>query len=808
MDMASNKNPTDKVRAAALLEIGDKFEEDLGKHSTFSSSTIALYADKIRRDGGDPKVIGRIASALKYRREYPNGPRHGDGSSPPDLEFLVEMWQERDRQAYEDTSGTPSDKPASTGSPSSKMQRSSVQTFAALMQESYQQRQLSEARSLGEHRQRYTIVPRPYLPCVIPLDNLERINLLQLTAGDHNRGKAVILRHVGAPIYRRGRTLAAAVDDTGNGIFLELVGIDNMFKGATLSADFKFAIKEPYMTSGRDVETCIRVHHPTDIVSLGELTGSNPNKTCKEWKERGNGMFKAQKYGEAARAYEQGLKVESDEESTKNDLHRNLAQAFLSLGINDRAKSHAETSLVHDAGSHESSASSPCNDASTPQNQQTQRSNDAKAHYRAAIAAYRLRDFTSAELALQAMLKLVPEDKDGKRELLKVYKRLNEEQNAAYDFDNILSKVSTKQPEVDVANFTLRTLKRSSAGKGNGLFAARDFEIGDLVLCEKAFSSDFAVDAKQTILKTFNTSTGIFSHASASLWIKTLQEAIQNPSRASALVLLGGAYEGLGSQNIHADGSTVIDAFQVHDIVTRNCFAIPSPNPQAKTDTWGLYSVQSNADGSTSRSTGNCALFCHTALINHSCLPNVEKRFLGDLILIRAAKPIKKREEILLDYTPATFPDMEEFDMIYERTWQFNCDCKLCEAGRQEDQSVRKRRLELSNEANELGCDLSAKLPMSYKFTAKISRLEKLIDELNATYESKFYRGLPRKSITYALVSLATVYSFQKNHVRLKMAIKEGFGSLGWESPLEAGGKLVPLPAHTAFLDLNIPHLL
>ena len=536
---------------------------------------------------------------------------------------------------------------------------------------------------------------------------------------------------------------------------------------------------------------------------------SKTSRTSKEWKDCGNELYKARSFVNAVAAYEQGLNGVSDH-AIKCDLHRNLAQAYLTLGFYDLAKAHASAALDHGAESYASSQPAHQADDLSLANISitTPSASDAKAHYRAAVAAYRLRDFTTAKLELQSVLKLAPQDSDGKRELLRVYRRLQEQQQGAYDFDDILNASTAKQPKVDVASFTRRTVAQPSFGKGNGLFAVEDIDIGDLVLCEKAFSADFQLDPKREIMRTYDSHTEIFSAASATLWLETLHEVVRNPSQAAGVMSLGGSYEGLGDEEIIADGGRAIDAFQLHDIITRNSFCIPNPpGPGVGSENWGVYRLQSTVPEQQSLPQ-NAAIFCQAALINHSCMPNVEKRFIGDLILIRAARPIKKGEEILLNYAPESYKDIRERERSFRRTWQFSCDCGLCAAEAHEDHGVLDRRHKIIEEANELGLEISGKLPMPIGSKGKLRRLEQTISELRSTYDTKLYDGLPRKGMAYALTSLALIQGTLGDYWKFVATIKEAFGSMGWESPLEAGGKLVPKPDCTTFLDLNMPQLL
>lgn len=301
-----------------------------------------------------------------------------------------------------------------------------------------------------------------------------------------------------------------------------------------------------------------------------------------------------------------------------------------------------------------------------------------------------------------------------------------------------------------------------------------------------------------------NTDREIYNAIPAALWISTTQKVVKNPSLASQLLRLGSDYEGIGQQDVRVDGDhRVVDAFQVHDIVARNSFGIPTPTPQsAKADQWGVYTSQS--DGSSNLNPQNSAIFCHAALINHSCLSNVEKRFMGDLIIVRAYRSIGEGEEILLDYAPGLFNDARSRSNAFARTWQFSCDCQLCVAESQQPDETLDLRIALTAEAHALSEELSRNMPTSVSRDADIGRLVALAKQLEASYAAD---ELP-KCLAYVYTTLALLHGGRKDFSSHMQAITQGFESLGWVCPLETGGMLHPMPGFKTVLDLNIPQLL
>lgn len=750
---------------------------------TFPAGTVTDYAERVKLNKPqDAKFIQLIRQAVLYRSKHGGDDAHAGVLTPPDLSSVLEIWQETDR----------ADRLSLTEQQLVKVPCLDQQTVLQTLER--------HARSPRSFSQRYMAFPIPHLPCTSALRDLESVDLDQLVLNSHNRGKSIALKKIGEIVKHETRTLLGVIDSGGNVMFLELSCTDLGLEEAAFHEEAAFAIKEPFVAGGRHVAWSICVDHPTDLVKMH--TTDAVEKSAAEWKAIGNSLYKERRSADAADAYENGLQDTAASDTLLRDLHRNLAQVYLSLEFWDRAKLHADRALDVKCCTTGSSGKPALNDNASTAGENESNTSEVKALYRASCASYALQDFEVARVNLQALLNLPPQHTDARRQLLRVYKRLNEQKNDAYDFDEMLSQVRTR-PLVDAACFTKKTTVSQSAEKGNGLFAANDFSIGDLVLCEKALAADFSPDTEP--MRTYDTSCEAFGAISAALWRKAAHNVIKNPSLASRLLRLRGNYEGLGEQHLQLDGNSVIDVFQVHNIVARNSFGIPTPGPQsAKADQWGLYTTQSGAMSGTNTTPRNSAIFSHAAFINHSCLPNVEKRFIGDVIIIRATRPIAKGKEILLNYAPGEFNDARSRRAGFKRTWQFECDCQLCEAESLLSDEVLDCRVTLIKDVNELTERLSRAMPASVQWKAEISRLERLAEQLKATYsESEMI-----KFLAYTYTALALLHGAGQQFLKHVKLTSAAFESMGWCSPLDTGGRLQPKPQSTTSLDLNIPQLL
>ncbi|KAL2194430.1 hypothetical protein P885DRAFT_42685 [Corynascus similis CBS 632.67] len=198
-----------------------------------------------------------------------------------------------------------------------------------------------------------------------------------------------------------------------------------------------------------------------------------------------------------------------------------------------------------------------------------------------------------------------------------------------------------------------------------------------------------------------------------------VERAGKNPSLIADVMGLYGDWDGGEGKGIEStEDGPVVDVFRVHDIVARNAFGAGSKDGQ---------------EGGAS-----AGLWIRAAYLNHSCVPNAEREFVGDLMVIRAIKNIAAGEEIVHSYDESGVYEARQQALM--TTWGFECTCALCAAEKGDDAAVREKRAKLVKEGDEFlksaGSSTNKRLAI-----VKAKRLLAAIDE---TYDEKKYRGLPR----------------------------------------------------------------
>ena len=563
----------------------------------------------------------------------------------------------------------------------------------------------------------------PYPPCVLPLSQLEEITITQLQPDTHHRGKFVWLTKFSELVCFRPTNMAVVVNDKEfDSKFMEIMLADQRLRAHGLfPPGTVMALKEPFVTKGEFGEDVLRVDHLSDLVTLyltdervpkrfSQLSDYDHNVTALQWKERGNEALKSNDYAGAVNAYSLALtKASESEQKLRNDLHRNRAQAQLMLGRYRDAQKDAERSIcgVSDL--------------------------DVKAKFRKAMSYYERAQYQEARELLEGPDLL--SDRDSQALLQRTKARQLEEENGEFEFDKILSRLKKPRPRVDAGSYQAKVeMREEGALAGRGLFASTDIAAGEVVLCAKPLCSLFFSEPSARFAYKHDLRTGNEGIDNFGLWRKLVNMLEHDPDLLQQVSQLQAKYEGLGSKCLEVDGKLVIDVFQIHDILFENKMRIPDAGKISSTSEFGIGVVKEE-DWEISG-----ALWGLGSYVNHSCLANAHKVFIGDMMLLRAVRPLKTGEEITLSY----ISPLEEKRKDYLRgVWGIDCQCPLCVAERSDNGKTTQTRQKASVEfvGRNLIPDVTKANPPSNK---TMQRSKTLLQEADATYDQKAYEGVPR----------------------------------------------------------------
>ena len=581
-------------------------------------------------------------------------------------------------------------------------------------------------------------VSYPYPPCTVSLQDLQPMELSNLRMDTHHRGRVLTVCRV-APVVKLVACSWTVVQEESSGETERLEVLLHKSKQGQdiLESGSIFKVKEPYFTLSDQGDPTLRIDHPSDLVvctdsfrtesphssteevgdSEGAISAPAPTalaaKTAREWKEEGNAALKQQVLLLAHANYTQGLQLLSMDGAAKEDLaydlFRNRAHVNLVLNRLDEAKADALAAL-------------------TGLEDQKHKDLDSKAYFRAGYAAHSLGEFQEAKRFFEEQQRLTPGNKDATARLRKTELRLQEQATGVYDFKKIKAGLSMARPRVDAASFTRNAKVGESPGRGRGLFATRDMDSGELILCEKPFCVVWGHEDEALTAMTYDGRDDRIRVFPAGLCKVIVQKLRDSPSQFGKVMDLYGDHRGTGKQLIMRDFGPVIDTFQVHDIVARNAFGPGS-----------VYSGR--RDGGEDVSNASAGLWIMASYTNHLCIPNAKKESVGDLMVLRATRPIGIGEEITHSYDESSDYDARTAALM--NTWGFTCTCALCIAEKADSPAVRKRRQELEREANAL-VERDAAVRANRLSILKARRLARSI---NDTYDDERFNGLPRMAL-------------------------------------------------------------
>ncbi|KAJ4141746.1 hypothetical protein NW768_000963 [Fusarium equiseti] len=588
-----------------------------------------------------------------------------------------------------------------------------------------------------------TTVEAPYPPCTIPEKDLKPISIAEMRLETHHWGSKVLL-HIMSPIDRHEAIMAIVEDQAGTAVLLKLFHqpSEKEISGNWAAVDYRVCIvKNPFFQRVMDTISpnftqipepyySLRVDHPGDIIPLRhgderipeawKVDPCREDKSSAAHRDEGNKAFRKKNWAGAYHSYSEALDV-ADTPEDKQLALRNRSLANLKL---DRpAEALLDATQAHDP------------EAPTE-----------KAMFRYATALYKLNRFEDCEAMLIDLLDKFPDSKTAETTLLSVKTRLTEQRTGKYNFKKMYeaAKATKGAPLIDCATYSKPVEVRDSPGRGRGLFITKAVKAGDLLLVEKAFDYSFIDETrvmdKCTHMVNFNTKR-LTSGALANLWPKVVQKLYHDPEALSAFTeLCHGKYKPVTV--CEADGRPVVDAFLVEKILSLNSFGAP----RSTRDFCGNNVWSGNPAPEVCASTREKPLFTSVgvwllaARINHSCVGNCRRSFIGDMQIIRAARDIPADTELTFPYRPTTHSESYQDVQKGLAKWGFKCDCELCKDRLKTTEAVRVQRKELNE-------DFNKQLPSDKEFDLeKATKLLRVVE--------KTYRGKAAKQIRWCLADL------------------------------------------------------
>ncbi|KAH6645483.1 hypothetical protein BKA67DRAFT_585158 [Truncatella angustata] len=579
---------------------------------------------------------------------------------------------------------------------------------------------LSQATSMGtkgNHTISTSQVPPYYYPCVLPTHRLTPLTISSMTLEHHHRGNLALI-HVLTPPDRMTAVMAVVEDEEGTAVLLQLYNQPEeprVSKEWILRVGDVCIIKEPFFKATTSGSYSLRVDHVSDIVWLKDTDDRIPLKwrkrvlcldeTSKDIRRQGNTAVHNQNWTEAEYLYTRAICIATTpEEQQLAHLNRSLTNLHL-----NRPKK-----ALYDA-------SKSCESDIEP---------NEKALFRQAKAFYSLAKFKLCMEKLIVLVRCNPRNTDTWAEIRRVKQRLLEEETGSYDFASMYKQAEATPPLIDCATYVGPVAVRNSVGRGRGLFTTRAVKSGELLFCEKAFAYSYAGDdssigrSNTTILMNLSTGT-ICVGGQAHLITQVVQKLYHDPSEAKVFIdLYHGDYTPV--KTFEADGSPVVDTFFVAKIIQLNCFGAPrSSYNSIVTDQ--NYTDTKESEKPTSHTT--CGIWSLASRINHSCISNCRRSFIGDMQIVRACHDMEAETELYFAYRPALPHQTYEETQKGLSGWGFNCSCALCLDKKSTSRNTIQQRKTLIS-------GLKAILRPEASIT-QLTRARKTLESLEKTYTAR-----------------------------------------------------------------------
>eukprot|EP01053_Blabericola_migrator_P000933 Blabericola_migrator_1__932@NODE_1231_length_5037_cov_88_565795_g834_i0_p2_GENE_NODE_1231_length_5037_cov_88_565795_g834_i0NODE_1231_length_5037_cov_88_565795_g834_i0_p2_ORF_typecomplete_len634_score52_22SET/PF00856_28/0_0011TPR_MalT/PF17874_1/0_028TPR_MalT/PF17874_1/10Capsid_VP7/PF17071_5/2_6e03Capsid_VP7/PF17071_5/0_0096Fis1_TPR_C/PF14853_6/7_2e02Fis1_TPR_C/PF14853_6/0_35TPR_8/PF13181_6/82TPR_8/PF13181_6/2_8TPR_8/PF13181_6/3_9e03TPR_12/PF13424_6/2TPR_12/PF13424_6/50ANAPC5/PF12862_7/1_2e02ANAPC len=300
-------------------------------------------------------------------------------------------------------------------------------------------------------------------PCLRPLDELQLINIDRLTVGKTHSKHVLVVRVLLQPYKRETDLIFPSVEDIQGGRAILVVPylappscypMSALWKsGNVLAIKAPLCVTQPCPLSEKQGISVISVYSPSNVHNLP------PREPLVPWQWRGR-----------SRAWERNV----------NHLSTwfSLACYHLQHGRYHSALLEAKDALQK----LEFALAEDKSDASL-------RAHAIKFYRLAAHAACKFQDYRLAKQYIQEALKLSQDDSELQQMCGSIISRQAEKTLGSYDWLTIARlALGGHDLKIDRASYTSNVRLHRNKAEESGLFATRDLDPGDLIMCEKAFA--------------------------------------------------------------------------------------------------------------------------------------------------------------------------------------------------------------------------------------------------------------------------------------------------------------------------------
>ncbi|EFQ24928.1 hypothetical protein CGRA01v4_06812 [Colletotrichum graminicola] len=603
----------------------------------------------------------------------------------------------------------------------------------------------------GKYYIKTSQMPPAYLPCTRPTNELQPLMISKMRLEEHHRGTYILVRTMTMP-HKINVVMAIVEDEEGTAVLLQLYNqpeepefnIEDILPQHSVCL-----IKEPFFKRSTDGKYSLRVDHVGDFCLLARDNERIPNRwrsalrfvpDSENIRSRGNAAVGQKKWGRAEKLYTEAIAA------AKTPEHKRAA--LLNRSLTNLRLQRPEKALLDAV--HARSGDTPTE----------------KGLFREAKAHYALEQFGLCAEKLQQVLALNAGNKDAEAELERTRRRIIEQATGDFGWKHMHKQAKETPPTIDCATYSSPVEIRDSPGRGRGLFTTKAVKAGELLLCEKAFSYVFADENDPAASKNLKILMNVVSKkitmgGQATLISTVVQKLYHNPEAALRFTELHhGDYE---VANASQGEQVMVDTFLVERIISLNCFGAPRTTLEYLENKENLR--QEDKDQTT------CGIWTTASFINHSCIGNCFRSFIGDMMVVRAGRDLDAGTELLFSYR------LPEEGADYQATqtglkhWGFICRCELCEEKKATSKPVFQKRQRLVQ-------DLKSSM-RACRTAAHETKVLKLLSQVEDTYPNG--KGTLRLETWETYVVLGQKRVDRRKFVQGLELMVKGLEALGFE---------------------------
>ncbi|CZR64819.1 uncharacterized protein PAC_14718 [Phialocephala subalpina] len=326
-----------------------------------------------------------------------------------------------------------------------------------------------------------------------------------------------------------------------------------------------------------------------------------------------------------------------------------------------------------------------------------------------------------------------PENTSARKYLSRAIFRLLEQQRGAYKFTDLhLEANQLRPPTLDHATFVGNIEVRASPGKDLGVFTTAPVKAGDLLFCEKAFAYCFADSA-------LNTQRGLLG-----VIVKTLSS---NPELTPQIASL---YHDSHTPRVDANGKPTINLHTIQRIMALNSFG------------GSLTTLTTHMTKPGTPLQHSSGVWLLASRINHSCIGNCRRSFIGDMQILRSASDLPANTELFWPYRLPSATTDHDYDSTQAElaSYGFVCSCALCTDAKTTSKEVREKRERLRGELTAAFVTGKTKAGFDCE-RVDTGRVESVLGDLESTYPDP--RTVPMTSLWDPYLALTRLYAVLGN---------------------------------------------